>query len=456
MKHPPKLNSSRQDGAALIVGLILLAVATIVTLLSMSSGQMQERMTSNANNQALAFKAAEAGASDLLGQLNTQLADGGWPSDVEEWLKDEEDVPLDDPDSSRAVSEDDGMGRYWFEGASYDDSSGVLTLVAAGEVRSDNERLAESRVRIAFRGPQPTDFAGNAPAAFSCEGGPCAVQAGAGAPASVDGRDHRTPSGNRREEEKGIEVPCENDECLIRESWPDGDLRHSLAKASVYLDDFENSEIGTQGAGSKPQFCGLLLPEEEDHDEWPGDLPGGGDRDVEDDYYCGEDKDDAPGVVGPDHFEAIDREVPNFDAFFGEDGPGSIGADDGYDDSFGTYADPKVTYIGEGDGVQLGDNAGGVLVVDGGTVDASEISMRGETIFEGLIVLKNGATIDSRGNPDIYGAVVVDSSGQDEDYEPFTGRGRPRIHYSSEALDNAGRAWRTADRVTIQSWRDML
>ena len=50
-----------QRGAALAIGLILLAVASLVTMTSMNTGVMQERMTANQDNNARSFMAAEAG-----------------------------------------------------------------------------------------------------------------------------------------------------------------------------------------------------------------------------------------------------------------------------------------------------------------------------------------------------------------------------------------------------------
>ncbi|MCK7574694.1 MAG: pilus assembly PilX N-terminal domain-containing protein [Chromatiales bacterium] len=63
MKH-------KQQGASLVVGLILLTVATVVSLSSMTGGSMQARMTSNQNNKTASRMAAEAGASRFIKFVN--------------------------------------------------------------------------------------------------------------------------------------------------------------------------------------------------------------------------------------------------------------------------------------------------------------------------------------------------------------------------------------------------
>ncbi|MFU8832378.1 MAG: PilX N-terminal domain-containing pilus assembly protein [Wenzhouxiangella sp.] len=65
-------------GVALIFALLLLLVLTVLGVATMSSVAMQERMASNANLQALAFKAASAGITE---SLEWGLDSGSWPTD---------------------------------------------------------------------------------------------------------------------------------------------------------------------------------------------------------------------------------------------------------------------------------------------------------------------------------------------------------------------------------------
>ena len=74
--------ASRSRGVALIFGLLLLLVLTVIAVGTLSSVSMQERMAANANLQALAFEAASAGVAESvdywLGDDNTN-----WPPDSE-------------------------------------------------------------------------------------------------------------------------------------------------------------------------------------------------------------------------------------------------------------------------------------------------------------------------------------------------------------------------------------
>lgn len=68
----------RENGVALILALLLLLVLTVLGVGTMSSVSMQERMASNANLQALAFKAASAGVTET---LEFWLDEENWPDD---------------------------------------------------------------------------------------------------------------------------------------------------------------------------------------------------------------------------------------------------------------------------------------------------------------------------------------------------------------------------------------
>jgi type IV pilus assembly protein PilX len=59
-----KTNRSRQDGAILVVSLLLLLVMTLLGLTAMQVTRMEERMAGNSRDISLAFQAAEAGLRD--------------------------------------------------------------------------------------------------------------------------------------------------------------------------------------------------------------------------------------------------------------------------------------------------------------------------------------------------------------------------------------------------------
>ncbi len=73
--------SRQQDGAALVISLILLMVLTLLAVSSMNSANMQEKMAGNLRDQNLAFQSAEAAVRDaeqLLRGLGSKATVEGW------------------------------------------------------------------------------------------------------------------------------------------------------------------------------------------------------------------------------------------------------------------------------------------------------------------------------------------------------------------------------------------
>lgn len=66
MKGMP-FNPRRQQGAALVIGLVLLLVLTILAVSGVFTSTMELRMVRNSQNQEHAFQAAEAAIEDALG-----------------------------------------------------------------------------------------------------------------------------------------------------------------------------------------------------------------------------------------------------------------------------------------------------------------------------------------------------------------------------------------------------
>ncbi|GAB5486409.1 MAG: hypothetical protein Pars93KO_28430 [Parasphingorhabdus sp.] len=59
-----KVYHSRQHGAALIVGLIILLLMTLIGVFAMRGGVMQEKMANNLRDRELAHQAAEVALRD--------------------------------------------------------------------------------------------------------------------------------------------------------------------------------------------------------------------------------------------------------------------------------------------------------------------------------------------------------------------------------------------------------
>lgn len=63
-----------QQGAALLISLIVLLVISVIGIAGMNSSILQERMSANAQNARQAFFAAEAASQDLYKRLETMNA----------------------------------------------------------------------------------------------------------------------------------------------------------------------------------------------------------------------------------------------------------------------------------------------------------------------------------------------------------------------------------------------
>lgn len=87
------VNLKNEQGAALVVGLMILLLATFLAVATMNNANMQERMAANSQNENLAFQAAESsvdnqinlvgdGNMSALTAANTQfgLASPAWPT----------------------------------------------------------------------------------------------------------------------------------------------------------------------------------------------------------------------------------------------------------------------------------------------------------------------------------------------------------------------------------------
>ena len=77
---PPPV--TRESGVALVVGLIVLTVLTLLAVTGMSTTQMEERMAGNYRDRTLAFQAAESALRDaeaFLQQANLPVFNGSQP-----------------------------------------------------------------------------------------------------------------------------------------------------------------------------------------------------------------------------------------------------------------------------------------------------------------------------------------------------------------------------------------
>ena len=74
--RPPARTASRQQGAALVVGLLLLLVLTLLAISGMNSASLEFIMAGNEQYRSNAFQAAEAGIEQSILQANFNPAGG--------------------------------------------------------------------------------------------------------------------------------------------------------------------------------------------------------------------------------------------------------------------------------------------------------------------------------------------------------------------------------------------
>lgn len=152
MKRSPNFKS--QQGAALAISLIMLTVVTLVTLAGMRGGNMQERMTSNLNNKAISFMAAEAGASRFWQWMNDPAFE--WESD--DW---QDVIPTDTSEANNIGA----YGYFWIDpsedGVKWSSDGNSVTVFVQGLSRVGGEELGSTRLRFEYsRQINPAFFKG--------------------------------------------------------------------------------------------------------------------------------------------------------------------------------------------------------------------------------------------------------------------------------------------------------
>jgi hypothetical protein len=430
-----------QQGGSLIVGLLLMLVASIVTVASMRGSHLQEKMTSNTNNKTVSSMAAQAGASTFVEWAKGKAAANEWPTD-QTWT-----ALTDQPKTKQTAKKltESGLGQYWFDDVKFT-STGV-TLSVMGASQSGETALGESEVFINLTftagnsggggggggGTPISGFGGSAPAAISCFGGGCDIRTGSAG--RVRGQDHDLPPLN-----------CTGRACDLEP------LTGSPGRPAVYASNRHQSLIGSQGGGSGGTGGGRnpSLASGPDTSDYCG-LSSQNQTSI----VCGND-----AIWSPENYAV----PPSQDPFFGPGSVGSLTASSPLVSSdFGTRSDPKITYINSTIRVSGNQHYAGIIIIDGGN-----LTVNGTVTFEGLILIKNCGVLDIGGTVNIYGAVVVDASTCVSTHQTFPGRGNMSLRYSSAALNNAnnilnpgggggggGSGSTSAGAVSVKVWREI-
>ncbi|WP_027852257.1 pilus assembly PilX family protein [Marinobacterium litorale] len=373
---------SKESGAALIIGMIILTIMAIAGISMMDTTLQDERKTSNANARLQAFLAAEAGVN----------AARDYVLSLSDW----------DPSGCTVGDAFNSMS-----GVSYDSTNGTSYTVTINACNSDSVELASVGSQTGTNSTRTISFlmmaasdppGGDPPAAITCLGGPCTIDPGNGNDAPIDGRDHDMP-----------EDGCSGNSC-----WMDP-IEGGDAIPSVYLDDPDNSTlVGAPGA-SKTSFCG------QDSSD-PTSTVCGNDINTTAVWDAGDYPDD------PDTGEST---APTQEQYFGDSSllGDVLSKAESANSTLGTHDTPKVTKIDTDTSVSGNSYNAGYLVVDG-----AEFSRSGTGVYVGLVVVTGCGTIANSGNFVVYGAIIIDGTGCGDDYQPVTGNGTIDVKYSSTAL----------------------
>ncbi len=386
---------NKQQGAALVVGLILLLAMSISAAFIMNSSIMDERMSANHRSQTNAFLAAEAGL------LKTQrLLEDNWP-------------PADCVAGETISFFNDEVfandANYTVTGFDCNPSSGI-TLSSQGLINT----LGVRRVITArYEPPSPEGMRpSDAPAAISCLGGGCLIKPGAGQ-SSVDGRDYDLPTWGA-----AVAHYRPSDSRLTGDVMP-----------SLFLSDRDESTV-LSGSGQF-KFCGSER------------VDCSGDNNILQFY-------------SEDSYPAVDGQAthPTAEQFFD---PGSaIGELEPSGANWGTRDNPDISNVTAD--ITGGLSGAGIMVVDGVSVTlGGNVRFEGLVVIRGCGVLNMSGTpiiygaiiVDSRNCDE-------DENGVKKEYNPFGSSGTPTVAYSSAALNNANGLLQSSRSGGLSNWAEQI
>lgn len=151
----------KEQGAVLVIGLLLLAVATIVGVAGLSGSNMQERIAANQKQQTEAMMAAETGASQSIAFSENPV---NWGAETKCIGTDDNWTGLYNPGISGQYEEVTGTDAKYLMRLVCE--NGLLFVESEGVVRFNGENLAERTVRVhvyepGLQGIAPVNFVGN-------------------------------------------------------------------------------------------------------------------------------------------------------------------------------------------------------------------------------------------------------------------------------------------------------
>lgn len=373
----------KQKGAALIIGIVLVFVATLVGLSSFNSAVNQERVSGNQRERAAQLLAAENQMARVGNTFSSVLEDLG-SFDAKSIIDAME----------AAIGTVEGHDIHFVDLKGGDENEILIEVRARPKGDSGREIVAIykiERVRIPGTPPTPPNtpfkgFGSDAPAAISCFGGPCTITAGAGAGGHVDGTDWTLP----------VSPTCNGRAACLNAS-----KTSNPARPAVFFP--AGSTADRQGGGPHPNYVSGSTGITHGIDGVAVKTPAH--------YPTGNAPTGGTFFDANSHFALVTSGSSTFDS---------------------SRSNPKLHYVSSPPNphtVSGNGNYAGVLIIDG-----TRLNLGGTTVFEGLILIRNCGVLNMHGTPFVYGAIVIDSDGCPANYEPFPANGTPNVRYSLEAL----------------------
>lgn len=161
---PESLTMNRQKGAALVVGLVLLLILTLLGVSGLGTATTEVRLADNNKQREFAFQAAESGVNEAILDGGLIAIDGTEIENAQ--VRDAIDYEYDHVDAAGTVAEANvtvrvttmyrGVGDVPASagGSGFDSSYSAIHFVAHGE--ATGQRGARAAVRRGFYIPGPT------------------------------------------------------------------------------------------------------------------------------------------------------------------------------------------------------------------------------------------------------------------------------------------------------------
>jgi hypothetical protein len=440
-----------QRGAALVVGLVLLLVATTLGVAALTSTVTEERIAGNQKQISEAFMAAETGIARAVEWLETEVNGTPNHSNTTFWNQ--------SPDSAAIATQIHALGQQVYgndpraewavEILPGPNPKDEIFIRSTGTMVTGVGRVVEvlyARLGGGINPPPPA-------AAYQCYGLWCSTRTGSNSNSAIyyDGREWDLPASSS----------CTGAGC-------NGSLTGNPGVAGIYL------------AGNIT--AGAISTGNQSGDSRPGQIQGNPPRVQSDAIKTGTDPADEEFVTVTQQTEpdgtvrTVESTAADWDAYidalFSAFPPQVIDARTTTNipaSALGSRQDPTVLHVtAPSDGGwsyesirATGNTHGaGIMVIDG---DIDFTTAAGTSTFEGLIILRNGAKLTGgRGTFNVFGSIVslegnyYTDDARDIDITDADLGGNFMLKHSKTALQNLPNAGPGGTQSGVLAWREVV